>query len=398
MAVAIEVATETKTLPLARTENGPRYHGLDALRAGMMLLGIYLHVVVGYTGDGNWPYKDPHPAHGINITLGVIHAFRMPTFYVMAGFFGALLLDRRGLAEFVANRGKRVLVPFVLFWTLMFPAVATVMVGMQRGFGQVIPFSTSGEILKHLHPMHLWFLEYLLLLYLIALACIPLSRQLPAAIRQTATKTYRWGLQRGYAPGLCALFSWLPLKAMHGGLKDCDGFVPEPIILIAYIVPFGFGWLLYHNRDLLPRFQRHIWLYVALTVPAWFIWVSSGRAHPFVGAAGNASLCWLWAFACIGLFLKYLSQPRPLVRYLSDASYWLYIMHLPVVVGLQFALLPVPWPALAKIPVVLALAIAILLASYDLLVRPTWLGALLNGRRYLRHLPELPTEASAVVR
>ena len=57
----------------------------------MMFLGIYLHVVVGYTGDGRWPYIDPHPTHGINITLGVIHSFRMPAFYVMAGFFGALL-------------------------------------------------------------------------------------------------------------------------------------------------------------------------------------------------------------------------------------------------------------------------------------------------------------------
>ena len=76
------------------------------------------------------------------------------------------------------------------------------------------------------------------------------------------------------------------------------------------------------------------------------------------------------------------------MRYLSDSSYWLYIMHLPVVVGLQFALLPVPLPALAKIPIVLSLAVAILLASYDFMVRPTWVGVLLNGRRYPRYLAE----------
>jgi peptidoglycan/LPS O-acetylase OafA/YrhL len=84
------------------------------------------------------------------------------------------------------------------------------------------------------------------------------------------------------------------------------------------------------------------------------------------------------------------------VRYLSDASYWLYIMHMPVVVGLQFALLPVPLPALAKIPIVLALAVAILIASYDLMVRPTWIGALLNGRRYPRHLPVLLAESASL--
>jgi glucans biosynthesis protein C len=390
MSTAIGVANQDKAVWLANPHTGTRYHALDALRATMMLLGIYLHVVVGYTGDGRWPYIDPHPAHGINITLGVIHSFRMPTFYVMAGFFGALLWDRRGFATFASNRAKRVLLPLALFWSLMFPLVAVAQVRLERGVDQVIPFFTSGEVLKHLHPMHLWFLEYLLLLYLIAAVSVPLWRCLPESMRRVTLLAYRWGLQRWYAPVLCALLSWFPLFAMHGGLKDCDGFTPEPIILLAYVVPFGFGWLLYHNRDLLPRFQRHPWLYVALTVPAWLLWAASGKAHPFLCAAGNASLCWFWTFAWIGLYLRFLSRPRPLVRYLSDSSYWLYIMHLPVVVGLQFALLPVPLPALAKIPIVLALAVAILIVSYDLLVRPTWVGVLLNGRRYPRHLPAEP--------
>lgn len=370
-----------------------RYHGLDALRAAMMLLGIYLHVVVGYTGDGRWPYIDPHPAHGINITLGVIHSFRMPVFYVMAGFFGALLWSRRGAAGFASNRSRRVLLPFVLFWSLMFPVVAATVIGLKRGAANILPAFTSGEVLKSLHPMHLWFLEYLLLLYILAAIGVCLSRALPESVKGLVTVAYRWALRRPYAPGLCALFSWLPLAAMHGNLKDCDGFIPEPLILTAYVVPFGFGWLLFCNRDLLARFQRHIWLYVALTVPAWFIWAASGRAHPFLGSAGNAGLCWLWTFALIGLFLKYVSRPRPLVRYLSDSSYWLFIIHLPVVVWLQVAMLPVPLPALAKIPIVLALALVLLIASYDLMVRPTWVGALLNGRRYPRHLPQFPTEA-----
>jgi hypothetical protein len=68
---------------------------------------------------------------------------------------------------------------------------------------------------------------------------------------------------------------------------------------------------------------------------------------------------------------------------------------MPVVVGLQVALLPLPLPALAKIPVVLSLAVLILIASYDILVRPTWIGALLNGRRYARRLPEAREELVA---
>jgi glucans biosynthesis protein C len=43
---------------------------------------------------------------------------------------------------------------------------------------------------------------------------------------------------------------------------------------------------------------------------------------------------------------------------------------------------PLPLPAIAKIPLVLGVSVVILVATYDLFVRSTWIGALLNGRRY----------------
>ena len=144
-----------------------RYHALDSMRATMMLLGIYLHVVVGYSGDGHWPYIDPHPTGALNFTLGIIHAFRMPAFYVMAGFFGSLLWNGRGPASFIANRVKRVLLPFALFWSLLFPLMAAIVISLEQGTNRVVPAFLSGALLKRLHPLHLWFLEYLLLLYAI---------------------------------------------------------------------------------------------------------------------------------------------------------------------------------------------------------------------------------------
>src|ERR1700682_6206284 len=100
-----------------------RFHSLDSLRAVMMLLGIYLHVVVAYSNVGGWPYKQPELTGVLNITLGFIHIFRMPVFYVMAGFFAALLYARRGLKLFLDNRIKRVLIPFVVGWVILFPMV-----------------------------------------------------------------------------------------------------------------------------------------------------------------------------------------------------------------------------------------------------------------------------------
>jgi glucans biosynthesis protein C len=356
-------------------DSGDRYHALDSMRASMMLLGIYLHVVVGYSGDGHWPYIDAHPTHALNWSLGVIHAFRMPAFFAMAGFFGALLWTRRGPASFLENRGRRIVLPFALFWTLMFPIIVAMVTTIQHGADQIVPAFRSLEWTHRLHPLHLWFLEYLIFLYLLG--------ALGAWLLPGLHRPFRWALQKSYAPAIFAAFSFLPLVWMHGTLKDPDGFVPEWRILVAYVAPFAFGWLLYHSRDLLHRFERHVWIYLALAVPAFFLYgLTSPREHPYLKSAGNVLLCWLLIFVTLGLFLKYARRASARWRYMSDSSYWLYLMHMPVVVGLQVAFRPLPLPAIAKIPLVLGVSVVILVATYDLFVRSTWIGALLNGRRY----------------
>ena len=49
--------------------------------------------------------------------------------------------------------------------------------------------------------------------------------------------------------------------------------------------------------------------------------------------------------------------------------------------GLQVALSQRDWPGLIKFAIILVVAIPPMLASYHLLVRFTFIGAVLNGRR-----------------
>jgi hypothetical protein len=71
-----------------------RYHALDSLRAAMMFLGIFLHIVVAYSPTAPWLYKPAQLTKSLDYAMFWIHVFRMPVFYVMAGFFTALLLQR----------------------------------------------------------------------------------------------------------------------------------------------------------------------------------------------------------------------------------------------------------------------------------------------------------------
>jgi glucan biosynthesis protein C len=91
---------------------------------------------------------------------------------------------------------------------------------------------------------------------------------------------------------------------------------------------------------------------------------------------------WLLILGVAGLFLRYLGDHSAYRRYLCDSSYFLYIAHMPVIIAFQLLLRDVPLPPLAKIFIALAATIAVLMPIYRFAVRPTFIGAVLNGRRY----------------
>jgi fucose 4-O-acetylase-like acetyltransferase len=134
----------------------------------MMLLGIYLHSVVAYATVGGWPYKQPEQTWALNSTLALIHVFRMPVFYAMAGFFSALLYRRHGFRAAADNRARRILIPFVVGWCIIFPIVGQLGEWGRWGMPPTFEDFASRFIPQYLHPLHLWFLEYLLLLYALA--------------------------------------------------------------------------------------------------------------------------------------------------------------------------------------------------------------------------------------
>ena len=74
-----------------------RYHGLDALRGIAMLLGIVLHAAIPYYPDlppDIWP-TDRNSSEVIRLIMDFIHMWRMPVFFMLAGFFANLIISRK---------------------------------------------------------------------------------------------------------------------------------------------------------------------------------------------------------------------------------------------------------------------------------------------------------------
>jgi hypothetical protein len=79
-----------------------RYYGLDALRGGMMMLGIVLHAATLYLASPppHAPFTtDPNNSYAMDLLFDFIHSFRMPVFFVLAGFFSSLLVENAACGE-----------------------------------------------------------------------------------------------------------------------------------------------------------------------------------------------------------------------------------------------------------------------------------------------------------
>lgn len=406
--------------PVAPSGDRGRRHDLDALRAIAMLLGIALHAALAYL-PAPWPIDDPAKSIGLGVAVEAIHGFRMPLFFLLSGFFTAMLWRRRGLGALIAHRAKRILLPLVLGAVILVPAIHLVCsvaldleysevedvvrrashslgtVELGEGIDAPSLAEEPRDLVRPRTPLlhHLWFLYYLVLLVTLFAPCFWIVDRLGAPSPPT------W-----ITGALATALLWIPLTCiaqarMHrGGLVP--GFGPDTSIdlwvpghlLLYYALFFGFGTLLYGAGE---RGERIGWSW-RFTLPFALIGVlplGLGVAYgevPVPEALGGAwerrlewgsatVYTWLMIFACLGAAREFLNSERPALRYLSDASYWMYLAHLPLVLGLQLAVRDLAWAWLPKLTLVVVGSTGLLLLGYRHLVRHTIVGRTLNGPR-----------------
>jgi len=343
-----------------------RYHGIDALRGSMMLLGVVLHAAVCYLEidpDPEWAYRDPERSPLAGWLLVSIHVFRMPAFFVLAGFFAALLWSRRGPGGFVADRVRRIMLPLAVGWVVLFPLVRlSFAFGAARLSGATAAQSigaVAGPVLASpwadANPAHLWFLEMLVVLYALAGGAVVGLRLVPASARAAldrgiaAILAGRTRVPRIVLLAAATTLTIVPMEAP--GIDTPKSFVPEPRIVVAHGFFFLVGWMFFRHRAAMDALADRPWGRLAggvamllVTTVLSFVWwalVLGGADRETAGMgiffllvqASTAVTIWLLVLGGIGAAERLLDGPLPGVRFLVDASYWTYLVHLPLVIA-----------------------------------------------------------------
>jgi surface polysaccharide O-acyltransferase-like enzyme len=375
-----------------------RIHYLDNLRALAMLLGIFLHSALAYAQPAQsiWLATDPHGSVVIDASVWFIHLFRMSLFFLLSGYFAKLVIDRKGLKHFVWSRMLRLVGPFVLFYPFLLGAMTIVIVfslsylesprGLMGLIAAAVKDTSAGQKREPPSTMHLWFLYYLVAFS--AIGAVLYNVKLPRL-----DQLFRYPLLLLLCPIL------LIPGAIAGGtpLAAPESFVPSWWPFAFYGLYYFGGWSLYGREKQLESWCPYVWYIVAIClvfyVPYYFMMpvlelkdlVGGIAKQPYwitgLEALLTAYLSALLTVAAILLGQRYLSSKNAMLGFLADSSYWVYLLHLPIVLFLQTLLVPMPIPMWTKFAMVLIGTLVPCFVTYVVFVRYTPIGWLLHGKR-----------------
>lgn len=316
-------------------DTSQRLHSLDNLRAAMMWLGIVLHVATQHlTGYSPLPWRDPVTSPWADLLVALIHTFRMPVFFIVAGFFVALLVQRRGLQGMLGHRFKRVALPFLVFWPpILLGMMLMVLLYLHRaktglwGLDLTLRPALGGKPL--INTMHLWFLYQLWWFVVLTAAAGALATRLPAAWLDAPARLLRrlGGAWWGFAV-LALPLAVVGAAYPHGIVAPQGSLLPPLAEWVHNGLFFAFGLALYGARaELLDWYTRR---HVALLLAGLPFFLASGalvnaaqrgvaipQAEAWIALAYNAAT-WLWSFGLIGAFLRHLPQRNAVLGYLSE--------------------------------------------------------------------------------
>jgi fucose 4-O-acetylase-like acetyltransferase len=368
---------------------------VDHVRTFMIVLVVNMHACVTASHVGDWyVLVDPEPPMGVKVWFilwqGHLQAFFMGLLFFLAGCFAQGSLARRGPRAFLLERGRRLGLPALLYMLVLHPFI---LLGLNPWHAKFPPFAefyarylASGRFLSSSGP--LWF-ALALLIFCTALAVWrhwrPAAPDAPAPA-PTARQLWLFGL--GLAGATFAVRVVQPIGTNVLNLQLC--FFPQYIAAFAAgLAAARHGWLTALATSATAR--RAGWL-ALVGGPLLLAGVMatggpiSPQHNPYFGGWTLQSLgLSFWeqvsglglALGVLSWFSRRLDRTSPLLGWMGDRAFGVYVFHAPVLIALTMAFRPLGLNPFALAAVLTVTTLAATYVVADLARRMPGLRAIL---------------------
>jgi len=366
-----------------------RLFSFDAARALLMFLGVPYHVARIY-GEGrtNAVLADEWSAW-LGVFAEFIHSFRMEAFFAVAGFFSLLILLREPAWPWLRSRLVRILVPlgFCSFLFSPIQSLTLTLYELIRGEVQAGNFRHAywARLLDNpVTILHLWFLHTLLLLTL-GLAIAAWLIETRDWARQLANRAMHLAMRVTRMPfWLGALWLSGPIALVLASAPAPTPFVPMFFVNKVWtFAPFFLvGAAMAASNDFRDWFLRpnRISKWAA---PGFSMIFVAGELHPewatLTGPIGAAGAGIYWLHLILSLAGQHLDRHSPLIAHLCDASFSVYVFHLPIALLLALPLMSVGIPPVPEFGLLVVVTTTLALGLHEIVRRSCLLSLMLNG-------------------
>lgn len=376
-----------------------RLAGLDALRGGAMLLGILLHAAVAYMPTKMphmlWPVFESQTSWICDVVFWATHTFRLPLFFFLSGFLTEQLYQTRGARAFIDQRIRRLVIPYLIASFTVLPVTLVVWTlgwiisgrcTLDEALNPLTPF--GGELGEnYFNPGHLWFLLDLTIfnaVYFVFRLEWPGENNSEHTRRLWLSGTWVTPMVLAAPSAMLLWNSTSPLTEFH------NSFLPDSARLMYYGLFFTFGAHAFRTREFFGVAIRNSTAHlmaamVSVTISMLFfqpvVAGSAGLWERGVYSWSVALAAWFSILGFLGIVIHSVRADHPRVRYLADSSYWMFLIHIPIVGLAQIAMRPLAWAPEFKMLAAFGVAVMLSLSSYAVFVRHTVIGFYLHGRR-----------------
>jgi fucose 4-O-acetylase-like acetyltransferase len=354
----------------------------------MMLLGVVIHAAVNYAigPDTIWPYQTADAHYFYYILVDFIHTFRMPTFFIMSGFFAALLFYKKGAKEMIRNRFQRIFLPFIVFLLLLTPLTNFTFEYCKENFanGQTVNAVTYFSNIWKYIPFqlgHLWFLHYLFILSLCVMilhrylkfTVTPIMHFLSKSIIKTNVNSFLF----------LSLTSWIILiPGNAASFETSINWLPKMGILLYYLNFYLVGWVMYLNRANLEHFANRSGLILFVCLVLYIFKINFPLQLPLiVKQLTNSIITAGFSTGIVGVFIKKGNFSNSISKYGVNTAYWVYIIHFIPTLLIPVFLKDMGVSVHIKFLISLTLAALFCFITFELFVRNSFIGTFLNGKK-----------------
>lgn len=359
-----------------------RYHHLDVLRSFLMMFGVVLH---------SCTLGESKVYDAIFYISGLV---RMEAFFIISGFVTALIYSRYGAQATIQKRIITIGIPLLFGLLVLNPFTNYLVYIFHNPVVELVEYLLDPRRLPNEGPgvwhLHLWFLFPLIVYSFLT----PILVRGLNGLENSIPKIVQLKLKRFDFILICLIVtvSGVCLRLLYFSLlKPYLDNTPVSFIAreILYNLPFfALGVFLFLQKSILSRFQSFRLLSIALAVVLLYVYdhlekILSGDVIRI------AQLCIrAWVAVVLSSFLFYVSskiikEENSVVRYFSDASYTVYMLHYFVIYVLANLLLGMSLNQYALSVLVACGTLAVTLMAHHFCVKKNrWLLFLINGKTF----------------